>query len=321
MRHHRSALNLLIFSSLFLQADEQLLTVEIDGSPLIHYQASPLLNPNGGEKFKGSNFIHPLKTPSGFTVTASNPESHHHHHFGLWWPWKFIGVENNRQVLCWELQEGDGLIEARESTPHKNGFQAKSIYIDRKAPGGPRTILNETVNATTSGLLSRPVSGYWLELEIINEVAGEEPLEIQKNLYSGFTLRGTDQWAGYKATVLSSEGKIDEGDKWGGNQGQFISDINLTRARWVRVEGPAPEGTAGVLLMSSPTNHNHPEKLRTWGNREIFINFNPVQKESWALEPGQQYIRNYRVFVYDGSLTAKQAEALWQDFKTKQAQG
>ena len=69
--------------------------------------------------------------------------------------------------------------------------------------------------------------------------------------------------------------------------------------------------------MSSPTNHNHPEKLRTWGNREIFINFNPVQEEPWTLKPEQQYIRNYRVFVYDGAITAEQAETLWQDYKAK----
>ena len=41
---------------------------------LMKYQDAPLENPKGGEKFKVSNFIHPLKTPSGFTVTASNAE-------------------------------------------------------------------------------------------------------------------------------------------------------------------------------------------------------------------------------------------------------
>jgi len=63
------------------------ITVAVDGRKLVGYQAKPLSKPNGGDKFKGSNFIHPLKTPSGFTLTAANPRSHHHHHFGLWWPW------------------------------------------------------------------------------------------------------------------------------------------------------------------------------------------------------------------------------------------
>ena len=65
--------------------------MEVGGKKRVFYQAEPLSNPRGGDRFKGSNFVHPLKTPSGFVVTDAQPEDHLHH-FGLWWPWKYIQV-------------------------------------------------------------------------------------------------------------------------------------------------------------------------------------------------------------------------------------
>jgi hypothetical protein len=66
-------------------SDDGKLYVKVDDKELITYQAKPMKDPRGGEGFKGSNFIHPLKTPAGFIVTDIQPEDHYHH-FGLWWP-------------------------------------------------------------------------------------------------------------------------------------------------------------------------------------------------------------------------------------------
>lgn len=284
---------------------EDRLQVKIGDTVVAEYQAKPLANPVGGEKFKGSNFIHPLKTPSGFTVTDANPESDHQHHFGLWWPWKYVVVENGRKVLCWELQEGDGIVEAKESSLTSDGFTARSVYTDRKAPGGPRTIINETVNARLSGIVTEPAKGYSMDLEIIHESAIDKPMEILKYRYSGFSIRGTDKWTGTKVSVLTSEG-LD------------YSKSNATRAKWVLINGKTDSGEAGILMMSHPSNHNHPERLRTWNpetqNGTIFVNFNPVQDQSWTFEPGRKYTFKYSLFVYDGTVTAEQAEKLWKDY-------
>ena len=63
----------------------------IGGKTVFAWQAKPLAKPTGGEKFAGSAFLHPLRTPSGFEWTAIQPADHLHH-FGLWWPWKYIEV-------------------------------------------------------------------------------------------------------------------------------------------------------------------------------------------------------------------------------------
>jgi hypothetical protein len=78
-------------------------------------------------------------------------------------------------------------------------------------------------------------------------------------------------------------------------------------------------GKAGVLMMSHPNNRSHPEKLRTWeGNKEgtVFINFNTVQDESWVFEPGKSYKRYFRLFLFDGTLSPAEAEAVWKAFST-----
>ncbi|MBT3193408.1 MAG: PmoA family protein [Verrucomicrobia bacterium] len=307
-RTNKTARTILLAASLcttvLAQSDTDVLQLTIDGQDLVSYQAAPMSSPKGGARFKGSNFIHPLKTPSGFVVTDHQPTDHPHH-FGLWWPWKYV-VTEGRKVLCWELQKGDGIIEAQGGKQTNRGFTAKSIYIDRKASGGPTPLINELLNVTNSAIVDQPARGYFLDLDIAHEVAGRSPLEILKYRYSGFALRGTPKWHARNSTVLTSGGRD-------------YTASNFTRARWVRVEGDAANGlTAGLIMMSHPGNHAHPERLRTWDPKThhgaIFINFNPVQDQSWTFQPGKAYTRNYRLFVYDGKVSAEQAEALWKDY-------
>lgn len=278
-------------------------TVSVDKAGLVQYQASPMQEPAGGDAFKGSNFIHPLKTPSGFVVTDFQPEDHLHH-FGLWWPWKHIEV-NGRQILCWELQQGDGIIEAKGHKVIKNGIEAVSHYIDRKAEGAPVVHLLETTRITTSPVRKAPAKGYFLNIQINERAAGEDTVTVTPYRYSGFSIRCTPFWKNENSSLLTSEGKSQVGS-------------NFTEARWVRIEGETNKGaSAGVLIMSHPSNRSHPEMLRTWENSHggvHFVNFNPVQEKPWVFEPGSNYQRKYRLFVYDGTITPDQAEDLWQRY-------
>lgn len=290
-------------ASLFTTEWNNRVTIPVEGKALVAYQAAPILEPRGGEKFKGSNFIHPLKTPSGFTVTESQPGDHPHH-FGLWWPWKYIEHEG-RKILCWELQSGDGYVEARSNEPTSNGLSTKSVYIDRKAPGGPQVRIHENTEIRVSDIVSEPVRGYHLDLTIQHQVAGDQPITINKFRYSGLGYRGTAHWDITNSTLLTSEGATRE-------------NSNATTARWVRVEGDnGQDGSAGVVIMSHADNHFHPEKIRTWNkhyNGALFINFNPVMDQDWVFHPGETYTRKYRLFVYDGKLSATDADWLWQQY-------
>ncbi len=282
---------------------EEQATLPVDRQGLVTYQAAPLQEPKGGDLFKGSNFIHPLKTPAGFTVTDFQPDDHLHH-FGLWWPWKYIEVEG-RKILCWELQQQDGLVQAQGASSIDHGLLTRSVYLDRKAPAGPVARLKETARLTVSEMIQLPVSGYFLDLEIVHEVAGAQLVTISKYRYSGLGFRGTAIWNKDNSTLLTSEGC----DR---------SSANSTRARWIRAEGATDSGAmAGILLMGHPENFEYPEKLRTWNQQHqgaIFINFNPVMDQFRVLKPGDKDVRRYRLLVYDGSLSPAAAETLWQEY-------
>lgn len=284
-------------------ADKEIIDVEIGENGLVSYQAYPMRAPQGGDSFKGSNFIHPLKTPSGFVVTDLQPEDHLHH-FGLWWPWKYVEVEG-RKILCWELQRGDGVVRAQGGELTADGFSSKSVYVDRKSPGGARAVLNETLRVKVSEIIEKPARGYNVDFEIIH-AAIDKKVIVTKYRYSGFSLRGSSFWNKDNCVVLTSAG-------------ENYADSNFTRAKWVRVEGSAGDDKkAGILIMSHSQNRDHPELLRTWNpkthNGAVFVNFNTVLETSWEFLPGKKYLRNFRVFVYDGTLSQKDAERMWKKY-------
>jgi hypothetical protein len=290
-------------SKTIVEKNSGTLSVSSGGKALFSYRFRPLDDPKGGERFKGSNYIHPLKTPAGFCLTDSQPDDHLHH-FGLWWPWKKIRVDG-REINTWELQNGEGLVQAQRAIPTDSGFIAASDYIDRTAPDGPLVVLKEQAAIKVSEFSASLASGYYLDIGITQTCAAEHPVEVVAYRYSGFAFRAASHWNRDNSTILTSEGKGRD-------------DANFTRAAWVQVAGDNPEGgKAGILIMGHPANQAHPEWLRTWDTQHdgaVFINFNPVQAVPWHLEPGSEYVRRYRVLVYDGELTKAQAGRLWKEY-------
>jgi len=214
-------------------------------------------------------------------------------------------VKEERKVLFWELQAGQGRVEARHAKETGKGFRAESAYTIF-AKGDTEDWIREKIEARVSDLVDTPAEGYFLDIEIGQSVLGEEPLEILKYRYSGFSLRSTAAWNRKNSIMLTSEGRQHP-------------ESDMTHAKWVLVQGPKDSGgEAGVLLMSHPENHGHPEYLHTWdpglAKGGVFVNFNPVQSESLTMHAGLEYIRRYRLFVFDGEIDSDAAERLWKEW-------
>src|SRR5690606_6279179 len=101
------------------------------------------------------------------------------------------------------------------------------------------------------------------------------------------------------------------------SEGKVRKDADGTKARWVILQGSLDQDYGGAVMMSYPTNFNHPEPLRIWPEKtndrgDVFANFSPTKDKDWALQPGQNYVLKYRLLVFNGKFTKEQAEAAWQ---------
>jgi hypothetical protein len=271
------------------------------------WQAKPLAAPKGGEKFAGSAFLHPLRTPSGFEWTTIQPADHLHH-FGLWWPWKYIEV-NGEKFNCWEIQEGQGAHVARSVKPLSGGkheWEFHNETVVKKPQAAPLVVIQETARV-----------GLALEgdAQIVNislrQKAAASAVTIVNYRYSGFSWRGPASWDKDNSTMTTSGGKGRD-------------DANGTTARWVVVSGPTPKGSASVLMMSAAAEvAGTPEQLRVWDakaqNGAPFVNFNPVMDKPLPLDGAHPAVSNrkYRVIAADRVIDAATAEAEWRKWLGK----
>jgi hypothetical protein len=292
--------------------DGDALRVTLGGRPVLEYRYTPMPVPEGVKPvFSSSAFIHPLWSPGGEVLTRIQPPDHRHH-YGIENPWTHTEFQG-RSVDFWNLGSGQGRVRAaavleRVDGDVLGGFHTLHEHVDQTAPGGDRVALDEQWKVTVWNVPGRRKA--WL-IDFVSTMnpATDSAFTIKAYRYQGFSLRATPKWNDSTATILTSEGK---------NK----SDANSTRARWLEVNGVAavPEGRAGILFMSNPSNFNFPEPLRIWptgtngGKENVYVNFNPAQDRDWVLRPGHSYVLKYRMLVHDGVVGAAEAERLWTDF-------
>ena len=276
---------------------------------VLAWQSTPLENPVGGDKFKGSAFLHPLRTPGGFEWTAAQPKDHLHH-FGLWWPWKFIEVDG-KKYNCWEIQEGQGGLVAKDvrilsGGPKKLSWLFKNETIIKPPGAEPQTAIHETAAVSLQVIDDVQVIDI-----LLDQKAAAGPVKIIEYRYSGFSWRGPAYWNKDNSTMTTSEGKNRD-------------NANGTTARWVVVSGKAPKGEASVLMMSAASESaGTPEKVRVWDSKAEkgtpFINFNPVMEKPLPLDDANPAVskRKYRIIAADHVIDPAAAEAEWKKWMGK----
>gem|GEM_PF-1364275 len=279
-----------------------------EGKVVFGWQIEPLDDPEGGEKYAASAFVHPLCTPSGFCLTEIQPDDHRHH-FGVWWPWKHLAVDGKKHVT-WELQKGEGRhaavsAEVKKRSADEVVLQAVNRDEIAAGKGGFRTVVLERAMMRFS---RRDKDVYVLDIDIEQRPA-VEGVEVTRYRYSGFSWRGPGEWKAANSRMLTSGGHDRD-------------NANGKEARWVKLEGPRPGGTAAMLIMSAAAKAGGgAERLRVWSS-EIhhglpFVNFNPVVEESLPMKPEQREVarRRYRLVLADRAISAKEAKELWEGWE------
>jgi len=284
---------------------DKYLDIQVGDDKVLRYNNALVPPPEGQSPlYNRSGFIHPLWSPAGAVLTNIHPKDHIHH-VGLWMPWTKTHFEG-RDVDFWNLKEGQGTVRfvkflSTTEGPVFGGFRAAQEHVNLNAPGGEKVALNEVWDVRVWNTGGAKKGAWVVDFTSTQECASSSPLELPAYRYGGFGFRATAEWKEGLADYLTSEGKTRK-------------DGHATRARWCIAYGPTSKGDSGIVFMSHPGNREFPEPMRLWPGGDIFFNFCPIQKKAWVLEPGNKYVFNYRMFVYNGKMTAEKAERCWQDF-------
>jgi len=284
------------------------LIIESGNKKLLAYQFETVYPPEGIDTaYKRSGFIHPLWSPHGQILTQIQPEDHYHH-YGIWNPWTHVLFEGDT-LDFWNLAKKEGTVRFAKfisisEEPDYTEFQALHEHVVFKKSGEEKIALNElqTVRVYKPDNPDYCITDLTMKLAC----ASESPFKILEYRYAGLGWRATEQWDRNNSKVLTSENKTRK-------------DADGSRARWFLIQGEVEDDYAGIIIMSNPANYNHPEPVRVWpedqnGRGDVFGNFSPTKNTDWLLEPGQDYVLNYRLFVFNGHYTKEKAEKAWQHY-------
>ncbi|MGV3761152.1 DUF6807 domain-containing protein [Parapedobacter sp.] len=287
-------------------ADELVLSNR-EGNPLVTYRYTVKPPPPGVDAAYGrAGYIHPLQTISGKVLTHIQPADHYHH-YGLWNPWTHVEYKGKMYDL-WNIGDKKGTVrfvefaEIFQDTKHA-GFEAVHDHVVFD-DGRETVIMRENWRIAISQL---DANRYAMDIRSTLVPVTDADVVLKEYRYAGLGFRATPEWTNKNSGVLTSTGKTRK-------------DADGSLERWTIMSGQLGDSRGGVLFLSHPDNYNFPEPVRIWpvdangGRGDQFFNFSPTKNMDWVLEAGKAYTLQYRLVVFDGSLSADEAEQLWQSF-------
>lgn len=276
------------------------LEYKLDSKHLFSYNYA-MVYPEGRDTvYKRSGFIHPLKTLGGEVLTNSSPADHPHH-LGLWYAWTKTTFEG-KEIDFWNLIKRQGTVRFQKfGHITESGFTASLDHVVYPDSPKEKVAMKEELEIKI-GKTTLP--GYYIDYNTAIRMAGASPITMEKYRYGGICIRTRPDWNDQKAEMLTSEGITrDRADG--------------SRARWCYFQGKAGDENACILIISRPTNLNHPEPLRVWDKtvnppaEDVMWNFSPTKQQPFTLEPGKVLKLSYRIYIFDKKIDAAIAEKLY----------
>ena len=289
---------------------DELVLKNPEGKSLLAYRYTVKPPPQGVDMAYGrAGYIHPLKTLSGKVLTNIQPVDHYHH-YGLWNPWTHVEYKGKMYDL-WNIGDKKGTVRFVEfkdtfHNEHQAGFETVHDHVIF-GDGGEEQIIREHWRVAVAQL---DANRYRCDIQSILMPTPEADVTLKEYRYAGLGFRATEEWTNQNSEVLTSSGKTRK-------------DADGSLERWAIVSGDLGDGRGGVLFLSHPDNYNFPEPVRIWpedgngGRGDQFFNFAPTKNKDWLLESGQTYTLRYQLVVFDGTMSAEEAEQLWQAFSSR----
>lgn len=285
------------------------LTLQSGTTNLLRYQVNLVYPPAGIDTaYRRNGFIHPLWSPHGQELTRIQPKDHYHH-YGIWNPWTHV-LHKGDTVDFWNIGGKKGTVRfagflSTTSGPLFSGFEARHEHVATKKGSKPEVAMNELLTVNTW----RPSADYYI-VDVISKLgcATDAAVVLLEYRYGGLGWRTTGEWDNKNSEVITSEGKSRK-------------EADGSKARWCIVQGTLGSDYGGAVMMSHPSNYNHPEPLRIWPENQynrgdMFANFSPTKDMDWELQPGKSYLLRYRFVVFNGKMTKEKAEEAWKNFSS-----
>lgn len=278
-----------------------------EGKPLLTYRYTVMPPPEGVDEAYGrAGYVHPLQTLSGNVLTHIQPADHYHH-YGLWNPWTHVEYKGKMYDL-WNIGDKKGtvrFVKFAEIFEHKEqaGFEAihDHVIFDN---GNETVIMKENWRIAISQL---DAEKYLVDIRSTLVPATDMDVILKEYRYAGLGFRATPEWTNTNSEVRTSTGKTRK-------------DADGSLERWAIMYGQLGGSEGGILFLSHPDNYNFPEPVRVWpvdangGRGDQFFNFSPTKNMDWVLAAGKKHTLQYRLVIFDGALSADEAERLWQSF-------
>ena len=287
------------------QKDDKTLTLKKGEYNILSYQYAVIPAPAGMSKvYDRSGFIYPLWSPEGNIVTDIHPRDHVHH-MGIWMPWVHTLYEG-QLIDFWNVQDGTGTVrfskfDSSTQGPVFGGFKSEQEHVGLKTSEGEKVILNEIWDVRAYNV-SLPREYWIVDFKSTQRNITDKPLIQEEYHYGGFAYRGAREWTGENKAYLTSEGKTQV-------------NANATRSRWCDMSGAINGKWEGVTIYSNPNNFQHPEPMRIIPDADyVYFVYSPSVAGEWVMEPGKDYVFQYRLFVHEGKPNTQDIERVWNDY-------
>ncbi|MBI1374737.1 MAG: hypothetical protein GC159_18615 [Phycisphaera sp.] len=304
-------------SNVALRRDQDVISLDLYGRPLLQYHYTPVPVPEGvalhnpqlnREAFARSAYIHPVFSPNGLLMTEDFPADHTHHK-GLWQAWVHTKWKG-RAIDFWNIGDESGTVRFSKFGPSEAGpvfgrfvVEHDHVALPEKKVGdnAEHVVLHEKwdVRAYAAG---GPRVGWWMfDITSTQTNVSDAPLLLEQYRYGGMAYRGPRDWDKKDYEILTSAGKT-------------YQDAHQTAAAWCMHSGKVGGKDVSMLLMCHPDNDRFPENMRTSGGFGPFFNWAPIQTGPWTWEPGATHVFRYRFLIHESGIDKSFAEQHWAAF-------
>ena len=250
-------------------------------------------------------FIHPLYSPKGVVLTAGYPRGHVHQH-GIFHAWTRATVKDET-IDFWNQHSELGTVELRSYQVDGDRLDADLRYL-AYVDGDTMEVAEETWQVTVA---SHSEVYNLVDVEI-RQHALLDSLHIQEYHYGGFAFRGSESWnlEGTDDTPYDSLAFVVT------SLGDDHLSSNHTRPTWVSMWGIVEGDTAGVAIISHPSNFRHPQPVRVHPIMPYFA-FAPMVLGEFYVQSDEAYQARYRIVSYDGEPDLEMIRRIEEDFGRK----